>query len=247
MQSRVTPVQRKIFQQRFKKINANRDKRTVWECIDKPIRPLVFELARIGMIPKFSCCGYSYENEEEPKTHHGSQAYVFFYAPEQHLDQFEKLMHVAQREKWNPRFFNNFIWHIYTTNPVPDNLYNKGDGVNEAIHQYEGYGIKIEALAFILQDYFETRNDPVTIIDGNSMYNGVRNWIVRPKQNFTIGVKEYYEKYGKIDVEGWRKTDEQRLGINLLNPDKIEQIRNKKHSKETSTMPEFQAQLVKSK
>jgi len=35
MESRVTPVQRKLFQERFKKINANRDTRTVWERIDK--------------------------------------------------------------------------------------------------------------------------------------------------------------------------------------------------------------------
>jgi hypothetical protein len=206
---------------------------------------LIFELARIGMIPKFSCCGYSYEKEEEPKTHHGSQAYVFFYAPEQHADQFKMLMDIAGREHWNPRYFNNFTWHISVSNPVPDDLYDKSDGINEAIHQYEGYGIRIEKMAFILQEYFKTRNDPVTIIDGNSMYDKVQNWIVRPKQNFTIGVNEYYKKYGKIDVQGWSTNDEQKLGISLLNPEKVDRLRNKSFSQNTSTVSEFQAQIAK--
>jgi len=199
------------------------------------------------MIPKFSCCGYSYEKEEEPKTHHNSQAYVFFYAPEQHVDQFVNLINIAQKYHWNPRYFNNFVWHIWTDNPVSDELYNKGDGVNEAIHQYEGYGLRIEGLALMLQEHFETRNDPVTIIDGNSMYERIKNWIVRPKQSFTIGVDEYYEKYGKIDANGWGTNDEQKLGISLLTPDKITQLRNQSFSNNTTAMPEFQAQLVNAK
>jgi len=243
MESRVTPVQRKLFQERIKKVNANRDTRTVWECIDRPIRPLIFEMARIGLIPKFSCCGYTYEDEEEPKTHHGSQAYVFFYAPEENFLVFNDFMKLVQREGWNGKFFNGFTWHIWTTNPVPDTLYKKDDGINEAIHQYEGYGLKIERLAVVLQQFFPTANDPVTIIDGNSMYKALNTWMVKPKKNFTIGVDEYYQQYGKIDWNEWKTTDEQRLGINLLTPDKIDAVRNKEYSGNTSGILEFQAQL----
>jgi len=247
METRVTPVQRKLFQERIKKVNANRDTRTVWECIDRPIRPLIFEMARIGLIPKFSCCGYTYEDEEEPKTHHGSQAYVFFYAPEERIKIFNDFMMVAQREKWNARFYNGFTWHIWANNPVPDTLYDKEDGINEAIHQYEGYGLMIERLTVVLQHYFPTANDPVTIIDGNSMYKALNTWMVKPKKNFVIGVDEYYQKYGKIDFKEWTKTDEQRLGVGLLTPDKIETIKNNQYAGSTSDMPEFQAQLKNKK
>ena len=243
----MTPVQRKLFQERIKKVNANRDTRTVWECIDRPIRPLIFEMARIGLIPKFSCCGYTYEDEEEPKTHHGSQAYVFFYAPEERIKEFDQFMSVAQKGGWKLKFFSGFTWHIWANNPVPDTLYDKGDGINEAIHQYEGYGLMIEKLALVLQHYFPTANDPVTIIDGNSMYKAINTWMVKPKKDFVIGVDEYYQKYGKIDCEEWFKTDEQRLGVGLLTPDKIEAMKNDPYAGSTSGMPEFQAQMKSKK
>lgn len=237
MESRVTKVQRAAFQKRFEKVNADCETRTVWSCIDRPIRPLIFELARIGMIPKFSCCGYSYNTEEEPKTHHASQAYVFFYAPADHVETFNHLLHLSNKCGWNVKFFNNFTWHMYTSNPVPDDLYQKNDGINEAIHQYEGYGMRIECLACNIQQFFPTVNDPVTIIDGNSMYEKTKNWIVKPKQPFIIGVDEYYEKYGKIDFKHWNTNDEEKIGRELLTPEKFTQWGNDRSSKilETST------------
>jgi len=224
-ESRVTKIQQAAFQERFRKINADCDRRTVWECIDRPIRPLVFEIARIGMIPKFSCCGYSYDNEEEPKSHHGSMAYIFFYVPESQAKTFNDFIYVSTKDGWQIRPFVGFVWHLFTRNPVPDNMYEKSDGINEAIHQYEGYGLKIEHLAAVLQGAFSTINDPVTIRDGNAMYEGIQNWIVKPKLSFTIGVEEYYAKYGRIDKESWSKTEEDRIGVPLLNPTKFEKMK----------------------
>ena len=61
-------------------VNKDLDKREVLEAIDRPIRPLVIEFNRIGLKTKYSCCGFNYDGEEEPKTH-TRHAYIFFYVP----------------------------------------------------------------------------------------------------------------------------------------------------------------------
>lgn len=38
----------------------------VWNQIDKPMRPLIYELHRIGLPTAFSCCGYPYDGELNP-------------------------------------------------------------------------------------------------------------------------------------------------------------------------------------
>jgi hypothetical protein len=214
MNARVTDIERVAFQNRIKKIN-NRN-RNVWDCIDRPIKPLVFELARIGMIPKFSCCGYSYENEEEPKSHHNSVAYVHFYAPEQNFKQFEQLIKICKEYRWGLDYYTDKVWHLYIRNCVPDNLYMKKDGIPEAIHQYEGYGLQIETLAGVIQDTISTQNDPVHIIDGNIYYEHLKNWIIRPKKDFYIGVKEYYRKYGQINTVLLCTPPDKILGLKLM-------------------------------
>lgn len=214
--ARVSEINKQNFQERFKKINADRDVRTVWECVDRPIRPLVFELARIGMIPKFSCCGYSYEDEEEPKTHHSHHAYVHFYAPKNYMSSLHKLFNCCQKCGWEVKPFNDIIWDIKARNPVPDDMYRKEDGIEEAIHQYEGYGLKIEKLAWVIQENFITEKDPITIIDGNIFYTKLKNWIVRPKQHFTIKVEEYYKTYGKLDKNVWVTPVSEILGTEII-------------------------------
>ncbi|MFW6272696.1 MAG: hypothetical protein ACOC2U_02815 [bacterium] len=217
-------AEKEIFNKRIKTINNT--ERTVWECIDRPIKPLVFELSRIGMIPKFSCCGYTYQDEEEPKTHHAKNAYVFFYAPLEHKQNFLKLTMLCKAIKWELRFFNSHTWNMFTGNPVPDDLYHKDDGLAEAIHQYEGYGLKIDLMALNIQERFETVNDPVTIVDGNSFYKNQKSWMVKPKKEFTISVEDYYKHYGKLNKEGYFKTAEDTLGMKLIDPslDDIETI-----------------------
>jgi hypothetical protein len=49
-------------------LNRNADKRSVLDSIDRPIRSMVIELNRIGMETTFSCCGYTYDNQEERKS-----------------------------------------------------------------------------------------------------------------------------------------------------------------------------------
>lgn len=220
--SRVTISNKVAFDQRISKINANRDTRTVWECVDKPIRPLVFELARVGMIPKFSCCGYTYYDEEEPKTHHGSMAYVHLYAPAGREEILDHLFNMAQKSGWEYHIFNKFIWSFKCGNPVPDDMYQKTDGIEESIHQYEGYGLKIERFATLIQEYLPTYKDPVTIHDGNYYYINRPTWMVLPKQDFVIGVEEYYGLYGRLDADSCLKTTEEDwVGQELITVDKF--------------------------
>jgi hypothetical protein len=62
-------IQYSTAQERLNAINKDADTREVLGCIDRPIRPLIIQMNRIGIFTAFSCCGYSYDGEEEPKSH----------------------------------------------------------------------------------------------------------------------------------------------------------------------------------
>lgn len=226
--ARVSMVNKATFNEKLHKVNADRDTRTVWECIDRPIRHLVFEMSRIGFITKFACCGYTYMDEEEPKSHHAGHAYVLFYVPDEYYETFMKFGRLVDKvHAWKLLYYQSGIWDIRAKNCVPDNMYQKNDGIEEAIHQNESYAISIDTLALNIQEHFKTNVDPVTIYDGNMFYSGIPNWIVKPKQNFVISVDDFYNTYGKYDIEEYQKTTEQRLGKSLLTPEKIEQMQKK--------------------
>jgi len=197
-----TKINKEAFMKRLKKINADRETRTVFDCIDRPIRPLVFELARIGMIPKFCCCGYTYEGEEfdEPKTHYAEGAYVHFYVRNDPkvLYNFEHIKVIVKKQNWTLNHFTNGIFDLRAGKCVPDSLYKNLDGIEETIHQYEGYALKIHVMAMIIQNYGQTFNDPVEIIDGNSFYEDIKEWMIKAKSKFVISVEDYYSKYGKL-------------------------------------------------
>lgn len=189
------------FCERLRKLNENADKKCVWDSIDRPIRPLVFELARIGMIPKFSCCGFYYDGEEEPKTHYAHGPYVHFWVENteeatKNLDQLAWAFRLSKLVK--VYHWQNGIFNLNIKNSVSDDLYFKKDGISESIHQYEGYALGIRDVGLFIQNNFKTVNDPVRIVDGNSYYKDVKEWQVNAKGVFEIGVDRYYELYGKI-------------------------------------------------
>lgn len=197
--SRVGEVTSEAFKQRLDKVNADRFNRTVWTSIDVPMRPLVFELHRIGMVTKFCCCGYTYAGEEdgEPKTHHSQHAYVHFHINNDRIsvNSFFNLAEVSQRCGWRLDYFHGGIWEIRRPNCVSDDLYQKEDGIEEAIHQYEGYALAIQTLTYALSR-LPTVVDTIKIIDGNSQYENVDHWDVKPKLDFEVSVEEFYETYG---------------------------------------------------
>jgi hypothetical protein len=200
-----TKINKEAFMERIQKINADRETRTVFDCIDRPMRPLVFELARIGMIPKFCCCGYTYDGEEfdEPKTHYDGGAYVHFYVKNdpQVLHNFEQLKATAKKLDWSLNHFQNGIFDLRAGKVVPDNLYKNTDGLEETIHQYEGYALKIHVMAWAIQHNGPTYNNTVEIIDGNSFYEAIDEWMVKAKSKFVILVEDYYSKYGKLRMD----------------------------------------------
>lgn len=62
-------MQFNTVQERLDALNKDADTRSVMDCIDRPIRPLILQMNRVGVFTAFSCCGYSYDGEEEPKSH----------------------------------------------------------------------------------------------------------------------------------------------------------------------------------
>jgi hypothetical protein len=218
------------YQQRIALINKDADSRKVWDSIDRPIRPLVFELARIGMEPTFSCCGFSYPDEDldEPKTHHSSRAYVFFRIKQNKLaeDNFIKLKALVQLKRWNLHIpFNDNIVELYCYDQVPADLYVKKDKIPESIHQYESHVIAIQNLTYSIQEGISTCCDPIVIIDGNKAYNEtLPEWQVKAKQNFIISVSDYYKQYGRVKkFKLMTKTKVKNLeALRLLLPEEIE-------------------------
>lgn len=186
----------KNFQKRIKKLNITKGK-TIWDCIDRPIRPLVFELARIGMVPKFSCCGHSYLEEEEPKSHISNGPYVHFYLTDKGKPNFEFLMQHVRNIGWGIHPFCN-LFNLHCPRDSYKDLYFKNDGLNESIHGYEIDVLRIQNITEFIQNNIPTVNEEVTIIDGNSLYSEVKEWQIKPKKPFTIKVEDYYKKYGKL-------------------------------------------------
>src|SRR5574337_1162308 len=66
------------YLERLKQLNNKPEGWTVWDSIDRPIRELVYHMNSIGLKTIFSCCGFPYPGEEEPKSH-AQDAYVLFY------------------------------------------------------------------------------------------------------------------------------------------------------------------------
>lgn len=193
------------YQKRIEEINKDRNQRTVWESIDRPIRPLIFEFNRIGLRTKFSCCGFPYEGEEEPKSHHASLSYVFVYNPlnkfkfgdkikimvdEITVINFFSAVEMAQRCGWEVKYFNTNIWHFFLRNTLPD-LYNKNDDINRAIHDYESQVLGIHNLTRELKN-LPSIGDEVIIVDGNKVYEdaGINEWQVKAKRNYIKSLKE---------------------------------------------------------
>jgi len=175
----------KEYTDRLNKIN-NTNK-TILESIDRPIRPLVIELNRIGLKTKFSCCGFPYDNEdeEEPKSHTLNQAYVHFFTPtdEIGIQNFFLLSTFAIENCWRLNAINHSCWHLFCNNPIA-NLYEKNDKIEMAAHDYEFMVIAIHLLTKQLKSLPST-SDKIIIEDGNKKYTDIVEWQIKPKKDYT--------------------------------------------------------------
>lgn len=184
------------YLERLSLINKDHDKRTVWTSIDRPMKPIIYQLHRIGLKTQFCCCGFDYpgQDEDEPKTHHSMFPYVFVWSPfegrhktndKKVLENFDLMTQVAKMCKWTIGEFNANRLHLFYQHTAPD-LYKKNDGIKMAIHDYEEYVLAIHQLTKYL-GLIPTlvADEDIDVEDGNKWYfeNGIEEWQILPKLN----------------------------------------------------------------
>jgi len=187
------------YLQRLDELNIGAGDKTVLDSIDRPMRPLILELHRIGWKTTFSCCGFTYEDEslDEPKTHHATQTYVFLknrainQTAKENMDALLGRLVNDDNPDWSWKTSTRIrtakgesIIHLYYTNPLKD-TYNKKDGLDSDIHGYEAQVIAIKRATDFIKT-LPTAVDKIVIHDGNNDYfeAGFDEWQVNPKPDY---------------------------------------------------------------
>lgn len=191
------------IQSNYNELNEDSGVRSVWDSIDRPIRGLVYELNRIGLNTRFSCCGFSYEGEEEPKSH-CRVPYIQFYVntkDEFQLKAFDYIRFFT--DKWNTDNRNeNFYFSLSVlrneeNSGIPDTMlatislqrtdkivkmYQDKNGF--ALHDYEPIVILIDWLEKAIKLVVPSYSNEFVIVDGNAAcYQNIKNWSVKPKHD----------------------------------------------------------------
>lgn len=172
-----------------KELNTFKDDWTVIDSIDRPIRQLILEMHRIGLQTIFSCCGYSYPDEEEPKTH-AKESFVLFYDPIIHpqtVQNFFSFVTIATRCGWKIMRYHNNQWRIsFDQNSEQQEFYEKLEDGN-SIHDFELKAIAIFHLAKACKE-IPTVKESFTIIDGNNQYKKYPelDWHIKPKKDTIV-------------------------------------------------------------
>lgn len=174
-----------VYQERLQKLN-NPEKESVLESIDRPIRPLILELHRIGLPTKFSCCGFPYDKEEEPKSHAKFPFVVLLPLRDgKQVSSFFNFSTVCIATGWKFYQYNvNGEWQAIYMGNSADQFYIEKDG----IHNYE---LNLLAISGIVQEISKVASVDFCqeIIDGNSMgYEQVlgEEWQVKPKKSYKL-------------------------------------------------------------
>ena len=173
------------YHERLKELN-NLEGKTIWDSIDRPMRPLIFELNRVGLATKFCCCGFSYDGEEEPKTHAKMTFVVLCPINPLAVNAFFSLAKAAAAFGWMfTPYSQSGEWHLHHKHS--DDFYDrKPDQVG--IHDYEIPLIKILQLTNCIKDW-PALKDEFVIVDGNTHYEALGGeWQVKPKAH--LGFKE---------------------------------------------------------
>jgi len=182
------------FVEQISLLNKDADNRSVLDSIDRPIRPLVLELNRIGIHTRFSCCGYTYEGEEEPKSHHNTFTYVMFTGPclknPDEVETFFKVVHLFKSKGWSVQLAGDSQpnpmqqeWHVGF---VPISMW-KTDTQGNSMHDYEA---RLFAIVNMVKDlkFFPSASGDKEIVDGNiSRMSVTPEWRVKPKKSYKIG------------------------------------------------------------
>lgn len=177
--------------QKFAKVNERADERSVYDSIDRPIRPLVYQINRIGIPTKFSCCGFNYdgEDEDEPKSH-APNAYVqFMYPKPEHMSKLLTLLDISIESGWTVRKWNPTLWIIqYELNDQMRAAWQRETSGAIALHDYEYATIAIHRLTKRLEQVEGL--EEFEIIDGNHHYHQMGiDWQIKPKMTAKFSVK----------------------------------------------------------
>lgn len=189
-------------QERLDKIN--KAGLSLWESIDRPIRPLVKELHRFGLRTRFSCCGFNYDGEEEPKSH-ASNPFIQIWAEIKSLeyDAREAILGLTEfvtklpnyGRLWSMRDIGGKVFGLDFNNPTKNNTYwqNKDPGCDLAIHDYEYPLLAFNELMFAFKqqpDGWLGLRRVHEIIDGNASYSITEflkeEWQIKPKDAYGI-------------------------------------------------------------
>ncbi len=173
------------------------DELSVIEAIDRPIRDLVLHINRIGLQTVFSCCGYPYPDEEEPKSHAYKNAYVIFKKPDdtQKFAMFDALTYHAQATNWSVSRYHHH-WRIdlkldKVGNPTRAYyIQDEEDKETYSLHDYELLSIGIWNLTQKVKE-LPTYQEEVRIVDGNKLYHELGiDWQITPKPDAIITYEE---------------------------------------------------------
>jgi hypothetical protein len=181
--------------------NLNDSEREVWDSIDRPIRPLIWELNRIGLQTKFCCCGFNYDGEEEPKTH-AKQPFVVLRDPGRTADAnktltpiraFFNAVQIAFNQGWETTpYGGSGEWHMHFC-PSDGSFYAQESRI-AGVHDYETSLLRMQRLTEVLQ-MLPSVAEKFSIVDGNRGYAELTGgeWQVQPKKDslFDSSVRPY--------------------------------------------------------
>lgn len=173
------------------------DQMDVLDAIDRPIRDLVIHINRIGLPTVFSCCGYPYPDEEEPKSHAYKNAYVIFKKPTcgKSYAAFDALTYRAFKNGWSVGRYSD-DWRIdlkLDKSGSPSGgfyIQDEQDRDSYSLHDYEMLSLGIWNMTEALKD-IESISDEVRVVDGNRTYHKLGiDWQIKPKPDVILQFKE---------------------------------------------------------
>jgi len=176
----------------------NDTERSVLDSIDRPIRGLIIQMNAHGIRTVFSCCGFNYDGEEEPKTHSTAGPFVVLQGPgpNSRLEEyvvFHAFAFDAHACGWDltPYHLENNKWVIrYSLKPEQAKFYQQRDGI-QSIHDYELPLIAIKRLEKTLARHPVIVKE-YSIVDGNTGYAEAldNEWQIKPKKPFVFKENE---------------------------------------------------------
>lgn len=189
MSTATTEQPETYYYKRLEELNS--EGKSIWDSIDRPIRPLIFELNRIGLRTKFSCCGFPYKGEEEPKSHSKYPFVVLEPLRASSQDEFMDVVRafftlgdIARTNGWILQPYGGGQWHLSFEKVVEieDKFYRHEDN-ERGIHDYERSLITIQNIARSLRALPGIGKE-FTVVDGNTGYDELFNgeWQIEPKK-----------------------------------------------------------------